>query len=191
LCQIFGSPCRYLQMIYKHLQLTNCINYISVLHAAADICNCIAYLQKNWIYLKSVADICKCGLNHFNVKTACHTLVQPKIHWTQMQLGTQRVQACTRWHFAFALQHPRSMDEMERRTQQPRRCYRRRGESVFASMRSACGMQWAWRITAGLCHAFPSCCHNNATHAPIANPPNSAQLGASLPLRQVTSGSVQ
>jgi len=32
---------------------------------------------------------------------------------------------------------PRSMDEMERRTQQARRCYRRRGESVFAGMRSA------------------------------------------------------
>jgi len=31
---------------------------------------------------------------------------------------------------------------------------------VFAGMRSvrvrhACGMRWAWRITAGLCHAFP------------------------------------
>ena len=31
---------------------------------------------------------------------------------------------------------------------------------VFAGMRSvrvrhACGMWWAWRITAGLCHAFP------------------------------------
>jgi len=25
---------------------------------------------------------------------------------------------------------------------------------VFAGMRSACGVQWAWRITAGLCHAF-------------------------------------
>jgi len=32
---------------------------------------------------------------------------------------------------------PRSMDEMERRTQQARRFYGRRGESVFASMRSA------------------------------------------------------
>jgi len=29
---------------------------------------------------------------------------------------------------------------------------------VFASMRSvqhACSVWWAWRITAGLCHAFP------------------------------------
>ena len=43
--------------------------------------------------------------------------------------------------------------------------------------RHACGVQWAWRITAGLCHAFPQCCHSNATCAPIANPPNSAQLG--------------
>ena len=38
-----------------------------------------------------------------------------------MELGTERVQACTRQHFAFALQHPRSMGEMERRTQQARR----------------------------------------------------------------------
>jgi len=34
------------------------------------------------------------------------------------------------------------------------------------------------------------CCHSNATRAPIANLPNSAQLGAPLPFRQVTSGSV-
>jgi len=27
---------------------------------------------------------------------------------------------------------------------------------------------------------FPLCCHSNATRAPIANPPNSAQLGGSL-----------
>jgi len=55
---------------------------------------------------------------------------------------------------------------------------------VLVSMRSvcvrhACGMWWAWRITTGLCHAFPYCCHSNATHAPTANLPNSAQLGAS------------
>jgi len=25
---------------------------------------------------------------------------------------------------------------------------------VFAGMHSACGVQWAWRITTGLCHAF-------------------------------------
>jgi len=43
-----------------------------------------------------------------------------------MKLGTERVEACTRQHFAFALQHRRSMDEMERRTQQARRFYRRR-----------------------------------------------------------------
>jgi len=53
---------------------------------------------------------------------------------------------------------------------------------VFAGMRSAhvrhaCGVRWAWWITAGRCHAFPYCCHSNATRAPIANPPNSAQLG--------------
>jgi len=32
--------------------------------------------------------------------------------------------------------------------QQARRFYR-------WCMRSACGVRWAWRITAGLCHAFP------------------------------------
>ena len=53
---------------------------------------------------------------------------------------------------------------------------------VFAGMRSvrvrhACGVRWAWRFTAWLCHAFPQCCHSNATRSPIANPPNSAQLG--------------
>jgi len=44
-------------------------------------------------------------------------------------------------------------------------------------VRHACGVRWAWRITVGLCHTFPWCCHSNATRAPIANPPNSAQLG--------------
>jgi len=53
---------------------------------------------------------------------------------------------------------------------------------VFAGMRSvrvrhACCVRWAWWITAWLCHAFPYCCHSNASRAPIANPPNSAQLG--------------
>ena len=76
---------------------------------------------------------------------------------------------------------PRSMDEMERRTQQARRFYRWRGESSPACVLrgTACGVRWAWQITAGLCHAFQLCCHDNATRAPIANPPNSAQLGAS------------
>jgi len=53
-------------------------------------------------------------------------------------------------------------------------------EGVFAGMHSAwhcVGVWWAWRMTAGLCHAFPYCCHSNATRATIANPPNSAQLG--------------
>ena len=49
--------------------------------------------------------------------------------------------------------------------------------AVFTGMCRACCVRWAWRITAGLCHAFPYCCHSNATRAPIANPPNSAQLG--------------
>jgi len=43
---------------------------------------------------------------------------------------------------------PRSMGEMERRMQQARQCYRRRGESSPACVR------WARRITAALCHAF-------------------------------------
>jgi len=48
------------------------------------------------------------------------------------------------------------MDEMERRTQQARRFYCGRGESSPACVvRTACGVRWAWQITAGLCHAFP------------------------------------
>ena len=61
-------------------------------------------------------------------------------------------------------------------TQQPRRFYR---WCVRACVRSACGVRCAWRITSGLCHAFPLCCHSNASRAPIANPPHSAQLGGS------------
>jgi len=38
---------------------------------------------------------------------------------------------------------------------------------------------------------FALCCHSNATRAPIANPPNSAQLGGNPYHSQVTSGSVQ
>jgi len=34
-------------------------------------------------------------------------------------------------------------------------------------------------------------CHSNETRAPIANPPNSAQLGGTLPFLQVIPGSVQ
>jgi len=81
--------------------------------------------------------------------------------------------------FGVRVTTPRRMDEMERRTQQARRFYRRWGEFSphAAPMRSACGVWWALRITAGLCRAFPSCCHSNATCTPIANPPNSAQLG--------------
>jgi len=91
---------------------------------------------------------------------------------------------------------PRSMDEMEQRTQQARRFYRRRGESspVCVVRGTACGggVRWAWRITVGLYHTFPWCCHINATSAPIANPPNSAQLGGiSYQSLQATSGSVQ
>ena len=58
---------------------------------------------------------------------------------------------------------------------------RRAGASILSPVRelftarSTCGI--AKRITTGLCHAFPQCYHSNATRAPIANPPNSAQLG--------------
>jgi len=38
------------------------------------------------------------------------------------------------------------------RMQQVHRFYHWRG--VFADMRSVCGVRWAWRITAGLCHTF-------------------------------------
>jgi len=47
---------------------------------------------------------------------------------------------------------------------------------VFAGMCSVCGVRWAWRIPMGSATHF-WCCHSNATRAPIANQPNSAQLG--------------
>jgi len=46
-------------------------------------------------------------------------------------------------------------------------------------------------MDASLQLGFALCCHSNATRAPIANPPNSAQLEGSLYHPQVTSGSVQ
>ena len=39
--------------------------------------------------------------------------------------------------------------------------------------------------------AFALCCHSNETRVPIANPPNSAQLGDTPTIFQVTSWSVQ
>jgi len=57
---------------------------------------------------------------------------------------------CTRQHFVFILQHPRSMDEMEWRTQQSRRCYRRRGEPSPACMVCVCGMRAACGWPGGL-----------------------------------------
>ena len=38
-------------------------------------------------------------------------------------------------------------------------------------MLSHSGLQESWQL------GFVLCCHSNATRAPIANPPNSAQLG--------------
>jgi len=71
------------------------------------------------------------------------------------------------------------MDEIERRTQQVRRFYRRRGESSPACVMCVCGMRAACGGPGGLpldstTHFH---CRSNATRAPIANPPNSAQLG--------------
>jgi len=47
--------------------------------------------------------------------------------------------------------------------------------ACVCGMRAACG--GPGRLPLG--SAFPLCCHSNATRAPIANPPNSAQLGDS------------
>jgi len=61
--------------------------------------------------------------------------------------------------FRLRVTTPHTTDETERRTQQARRFYRRRGESSpgmhSVRVRHACGVRWAWRITAGLCRAFP------------------------------------
>jgi len=75
---------------------------------------------------------------------------------------------------------PPQYDEMERRTQQARPCYRRRGESSPACVVCVCGMRAACGWPGGLPLASAThfqCCHSNTTRAPIANPPNSAQLG--------------
>jgi len=75
---------------------------------------------------------------------------------------------------------PRSMDKMQRRMQQAHPFYRRIGESSPACIVCLCGMRAACggpgRLPLGSATHF-QCCHSNATHAPIANPPNSAQLG--------------
>jgi len=54
---------------------------------------------------------------------------------------------------------------------------------------------WRRASTSTSCHfAFALCCHSNATRAPIANPPDSAQLGGtpyhSLKLHPGPCGSV-
>ena len=84
--------------------------------------------------------------------------LEAKFYCPHASLTATRHRASTSTYsltFRVRVKHPRSMNEMERSMQQARQCYRRRGETVFASMRSACGVQGAWRITAGLCHAFP------------------------------------
>ena len=66
---------------------------------------------------------------------------------------------------------PRSVDEMERRTQQARRFYRPRGESSPACVVCVCGMRAACGGPGGL--PLGSATHFHS----VANPPNSAQLG--------------
>jgi len=54
---------------------------------------------------------------------------------------------------------PRSMDEMERRTQQARRFYRRWGESsptCVVCVRHACGVRWACHLPLGSATHFHS-----------------------------------
>jgi len=69
------------------------------------------------------------------------------------------------------------MDKMEWRTQQARPSYRRWVESSPACVACVCGMCAACGGPGGLPlgSAVPLCCHSDATRAPIANPPNSAQ----------------
>jgi len=49
-----------------------------------------------------------------HARTPTHTHTHTHTRRNLEELGTERVQACTRLHFAFALQHPPSMDEMGR-----------------------------------------------------------------------------
>jgi len=75
---------------------------------------------------------------------------------------------------------PCSVDEMEQCTQQACPCYRQIGESSAACIVCLCGMRVACGGPGRLPLASAThfrCHHSNATHAPIANPPNSAQLG--------------
>jgi len=54
---------------------------------------------------------------------------------------------------------------------------------IITSHRASTSTRWHF--------AFALCCHGNETRAPIANPPNSAQLGGTPTIPQVTSRSVQ
>ena len=64
---------------------------------------------------------------------------------TDRQTQTDKQTCVTTIHFAFALQHPRTVDEMELHTQQVRRFYRWRGESspACAIYGTVCGVRWA------------------------------------------------
>jgi len=54
---------------------------------------------------------------------------------------------------------------------------------IITSHRASTSTRWHF--------VFALCCHGNETRAPIANPPNSAQLGGTPTIPQVTSRSVQ
>jgi len=67
-----------------------------------------------------------------------------------------------------------SLQIMSRRQQAAGTLMLTLARGAFAGMRSACGGPGG--LPPGSATHF-WCCHNNATSAPIANPPNSAQLG--------------
>jgi len=78
--------------------------------------------------------------------------------------GIEWVQACTRYHFAFALCRQNA-------TSPGRRSNVENAHLLVTNQQRA-------RTPRKL--GFALCCHSNATGAPIANPPNNAQLGGSL-----------
>ena len=66
---------------------------------------------------------------------------------TSMYSLTFRVRVATRAQYG---RNGMASLQITTHTQQARRFYR-----CSACVHSACGVRWAWRITAGLCHAFP------------------------------------
>jgi len=88
---------------------------------------------------------------------------------------------------------PRSMDEMEGRTQQARRFYPWPGKSLPACVvrATACGGPGRLPITAGLCHAFLVLPYQRNPCTDCKSAQQCPTRGHALPLPQVTSGSVQ